>query len=52
MRAPSMARTWKVCVPPAKPVYFLGEVQLVKAAPSREHSKVEPASEEEKENVA
>ena len=52
MRALSMARTWKVCDPPAKPVYFLGEVQLPKAAPSREHSKVEPDSEDEKENVA
>ena len=52
MRALSMARTWKVCEPMAKLVYFLGEVQLPKAAPSREHSKVEPASEEEKPNVA
>ena len=52
MRALSMARTWKVCDPPAKPVYFLGEVQLPKGAPSMEHSKVDPASEEEKLNVA
>ena len=30
----------------------MGEVQLLKAAPSSLHSKVEPVSEEEKENEA
>ena len=52
MPAASLALTWKVCGPLANPVYFLGEEQALKAAPSREHSKVLPASEEEKANVA
>ena len=36
----------------AKPVYFLGEEQALKAAPSSLHSKVEFGSDEEKVNVA
>ena len=35
----SRARTWKVCEPSARPVRDKGETQLVKAAPSSEHSK-------------
>jgi hypothetical protein len=48
--AASMALTLKVWEPWAKPVYVLGEEQLLKAPLSREHSKVEFASEEEKVN--
>jgi len=47
-----VARTWKVWEPLAKPVYFFGEEQALKAALSSLHSKVELASEEEKLNVA
>jgi len=47
-----VALTWKVWEPVAKPVYFLGEEQALKAALSSLHSKVELASEEEKLNVA
>ena len=50
--AASVALTWKVWEPLAKPVYFLGEEQALKAALSSLHSKVELASEEEKPNVA
>ncbi len=50
--AVSMARTWKVWVPSAKPVYSLGELQAVKVALSRLHSKVAPVSLEAKVNVA
>jgi hypothetical protein len=42
--AGSVARTWKVCGPELRPVYGLGEVQAVKAAPSSEHWKLEPVS--------
>ena len=52
MPAASMALTLKVWEPLAKPVYVLGEEHSLKAPLSREHSKVEPASEEEKVNVA
>ena len=52
MRAASVALAWKVWVPTANPVYFLGERQAPKAALSSLHSKVLPASEEEKANVA
>ena len=52
MRAASVALTWKVWVPLANPVYFLGEEQALKGALSSLHSKVELASEEEKVNVA
>jgi hypothetical protein len=43
-----VALTEKVWVPLATPVYFLGEEETLKATLSREHSKVLPASEEEK----
>ena len=52
MRAASVALTEKVCDPLAKPPYFLGEEQALKAALSSLHWKVEFASEEEKANVA
>ena len=52
MPAASLALTEKVCGPLANPVYFLGEEQALKAALSSLHSKVLPASEEEKVNVA
>jgi hypothetical protein len=50
--AASLALTLKVWEPWAKPVYFLGEEHALKAPLSREHSKVEFASSEEKVNVA
>lgn len=37
-----VARTWKVCEPFVRLEYALGEVQALKAAPSRLHAKVEP----------
>ena len=43
----SIARTAKVCWPGAS-VYAAGEEQAAKAAPSSEHSKLEPPSEEAK----
>jgi hypothetical protein len=52
LRAASVALTEKVCEPLANPVYFLGEEQALKAAPSSLHSKVEFASDEEKVNEA
>ena len=52
MPAASLALTLKVWEPLAKPVYVLGEEHALKAPLSREHSKEEPASEEEKVNVA
>ncbi len=52
MRAGSVALTWKEWVPLTNPVYFLGEEHALKAALSSLHSKVLPASEEEKVNVA
>ena len=52
LRAASVALTEKVWEPLAKPVYFLGEEQALKAALSSLHSKVELASEEENVNVA
>ena len=52
MPAASVAFTSKVWVPSANPVYCFGEEQALKAAPSREHSKVESGSVEEKVNVA
>jgi hypothetical protein len=48
----SVARTWKVWLPSARPEYVFGDVQDVKAAPSRLHWKLEPGSVEEKSNVA
>src|SRR5215208_4583795 len=43
--AVSIALTWKVWEHSLKLVQLVGEEQLVKAAPSRLHWKVEPASE-------
>src|SRR5215212_7232545 len=40
----SVARTWKVCDPFVNPEYAFGEVQALKAAPSRLQVKVEPVS--------
>jgi hypothetical protein len=51
-RAGSIARTENWWDPRARPVYAVGEVQLVQAEPSRVHSKVEPASSEEKLKLA
>jgi len=50
--AASIARTWKVSEPLAKPVYCFGEAQALKAAPSRLHSNAEFGSVDEKVNVA
>src|SRR5918995_7230578 len=50
--AASVAFTSKVWVPFARLLYVLGEGHGLKAPLSREHSKEEPASEEEKVNVA
>jgi hypothetical protein len=53
--APSLALTEKVCEPSARTPCsgtVFGELHEAKAPPSREHSKVEPASEEENVNVA
>ena len=36
----SIARTWNVCAPPARPARSSGEEQVAKAAPSSEHSNV------------
>ena len=52
MRAASMARTCKVWEPLANPVYVVGEEQVRKSALSREPSKVELGSLEEKVNDA
>ena len=41
--AGSIARTWKVWLPFAKPVYFFGLVQAANAAPFRLHWKALPA---------
>jgi hypothetical protein len=49
--AASLARTWNWCVPTPSPVYVVGDVQAAKAAVSRAHSNVAPAS-LEKVNVA
>jgi hypothetical protein len=48
----SVALTRKVCEPSERPERFLGEVQTLKALPSRLHSNVAPASSEEKAKVA
>jgi hypothetical protein len=50
--AASVARTLKVWEPSANPVYCWGEEQALKAAPSREHSKVEFGSVEENVKLA
>jgi hypothetical protein len=50
--AGSVARTWKVWSPFARPVYALGDAQALKAAPSRLHVKVEPVSLDEKAKLA
>jgi hypothetical protein len=50
--AVSVARTWKVCDPSARAVYVFGVEQEVKAAASSLHWNVEPASVDEKSNVA
>jgi hypothetical protein len=42
--AASVAFTWKVCEPSARPEYAFGLVQLAKAPPSSEQVKVAPAS--------
>lgn len=39
-----VARTWNVCDPFVNAEYALGEVQVLKAAPSRLHAKVEPVT--------
>jgi hypothetical protein len=52
LRAASVALTWKMWVPLAKPVYLLGEEQALKGALSSLHSKVLAASEEEKAKLA
>lgn len=38
-----MAATWKVCAALVKPEYVAGDVQALKAAPSRLQVKVDPA---------
>jgi len=48
----SLARTSKVWEPSERPVWLLGEVQLLNVAPSKRHSKVAFASEEENANEA
>ena len=50
--AASVARIRISCWPTVRPVYSLGELHAVKAAPSSEHSNVAPASPAEKVNVA
>src|SRR5215218_3220414 len=52
LREASVARTSKVWEPSERPVWLLGEVQLLNVALSKRHSKVEPASEEENANEA
>ena len=52
MRAASVALTWKLWEPLDKPVYVFGDTHELKAALSSLHSKVLPASEEEKVKVA
>jgi hypothetical protein len=44
----STAYTWKLCGPTARAVYWIGELQVVNAAPSREHLKLEFDAEEVK----
>src|SRR2546429_479422 len=48
----STARTEKVCVPGARPLYDRGDVHAAKAPPSRLHSNDDPASEAANSNVA
>jgi hypothetical protein len=50
--AASPARTLNWCAPAASPVYSRGELQEANAAPSSEHSNVEPGSFDEKLNDA
>src|ERR687885_930784 len=50
--AASIARTANVCAPAASPPYVFGALQASKAAPSRAHSKREPASVAAKTKVA
>ncbi len=50
--ATSVARTRNSCAPAASPVYCLGELHAVNAAPSSEHSKLAPASSAENPKVA
>src|SRR4028119_1091713 len=50
--AVSGALTWKVCAPSVRLEYPLGTTQAPKGLPSREHSKLELASEEEKSKLA
>jgi len=50
--AGSMARTLKVWLPAASPLYELGDVQAAYAAPSRLQAKVDPASVAVNANVA
>src|SRR5919206_85670 len=50
--AASVARTWKVCEPSARPVYCLGEVQAVKPPASSWHWKLTPPSGELKVKLA
>jgi hypothetical protein len=39
-----VARTWKVWLPAARPVYDRGDVQVANAAPSSEHWNVAPVA--------
>src|SRR5205807_6819393 len=48
----SMARTWKVCEPSARPLYDAGDEQAVNGAASREHSKVAGDLDAENEKLA
>src|ERR671916_214920 len=50
--AASDARTRKSCAPAARPVYCFGAEQAANAAPSSEHSNVEPCSLAEKPKLA
>jgi hypothetical protein len=50
--APSVARTWNVCVPRARAEYVFGLVHAANAAASSLHSNVEPLSLEVKSNEA
>ena len=50
--AVSVARTWNVWLPSTSAEYVLGVEHDVNEPPSREHAKVEPASFDDKSNVA
>ena len=50
--AASIACTWKVCGPTARPVKVVGEVHVANASPSSAHANVEPGSLAEKVKLA